>query len=309
MLRSSAHLAFLGACLCAAVVVLGACETVPDDELVQPTVTRTVPPTPPADLPGLPTGDAGIAPDDVVWAQGSALHVGPRTVDLAPLRIESFVVVVGGVFFVSDSELWFTDLQRARATPFKAVGDLAVSRDGGRLAFIDLGHGPQDAEGTRLAAVMAYDTRTGASLLASYDGMGDPLEDDLEDRYRASAPRVLGFDDGDLLVQGLEGAQLHDLPEGGAAPGGGAAPPAVPVEGEVELDLPEGAIGPGLGLRGYPADFSEGRWLDEDRVAGLGTYDGVRAVVTCDLARRACTRSPARLEAGPVLFGDGRPAG
>ena len=47
------------------------------------------------------SGTGDVSPADVVWAQGSVLHVGRRTVDLRRSRIDAFVVVPGGVFVLA----------------------------------------------------------------------------------------------------------------------------------------------------------------------------------------------------------------
>ena len=60
--------------------------------------------------------------------QGSVLHVGRQQVDLSPIEIEAFVVVPGGVFLLSQGELWFTDLARVRGTGQTDVTGVAHQR-------------------------------------------------------------------------------------------------------------------------------------------------------------------------------------
>jgi hypothetical protein len=193
--------AVLAAVLAVSLVACGA----PDDELVPPVVTTTVPPEPPTDLVDLPVGTGNLAPGDRVRARDGVLKVDGRTVDLSPLHVDDFVVVRGGIFFRNDTELWFTDLGRARGTGYTDVQSLVASPDGRRLAFLDLEHGPKDARGTSLAISIAYDATTGKALVASYAGMGDLTRDDLAARYRREPPRVLGFDGDTLLVHGATG--------------------------------------------------------------------------------------------------------
>jgi hypothetical protein len=181
----------------------------PDDEATPPVVTTTLPPETPKDLPDLPVGHADVGPGDHVRARGSVLHVDGTTVDLAPMRIGALVVVTGGVFFLNGTELWFTDLSRARATGYADVRSLVASPNGTRLAFLDLQHGPKDKDGTPLAISIAYDATTGTSLAASYDGMGDVTTDDLSQLYERDEPRIIGFEGDALVVHGATGGDLR----------------------------------------------------------------------------------------------------
>lgn len=198
----------LAAALLAASVLVAGCGA-PDDETAAPVVTTTMPPQLPTDLPQLPVGTGDIGPGDRVQVRGSVLHVGGRSADLAPLRIGEHVVVKGGVYFLNGTELWFTDLGRARATGFEDVRSLVASPNGARLAFLDLQHGPKDKDGTPLAISIAYDATTGTSLVASYDGMGDVTTDDLSRLYQRDEPRIVGFAGHDLVVHGATGADLR----------------------------------------------------------------------------------------------------
>jgi hypothetical protein len=189
----------------------------PDDETVPPVVTTTVAPEPPTNLADLPVGSGAVAPGDRVRARDGVLKVGRRSVDLAPLRVDDFVVVRGAVFFLNGTELWFTDLGRARGTGYADVRSLVASPDGRRVAFLDFEHGPRDAQGTPLAISIAYDATTGKALAASYAGMGDLTRDDLADLYRSETPRVSGFEGADLLVHGATGKDYRIPLDGTAA--------------------------------------------------------------------------------------------
>lgn len=199
------------------VLVLAGCGAPDDETTPRPTVTTTVPPETPTDLVDLPVGHGDVGPDDRVRAKGGVLRVnGREAVDLAPLRVDELAVVRGGVFFRNGTELWFTDLGRAEATGYGDVGSLVASPDGARFAFLDFEHGPKDQFGTPLAFSVAYDASTGAPLVASYAGMGDVITDDLTDLYEDAEPRILGFEDDDLLVHG--GTGDYRIPLDGGSP-------------------------------------------------------------------------------------------
>ena len=195
---------------------LGACGA-PDDETERPTATTTLPPEVPTDLADLPVGHGKVGPGDRVRAHGNTLRVNGRAIDLAPLQVNDFAVVEGGVFFRNETELWFTDLGRAEPTPYTDVQSLVASPDGRRFAFLDLQHGPKDTYGTPLAISLAYDATTGKALVASYAGMGDITTDDLLDLYEDAEPAVLGFDGDDLLVHGATGGDYR-IPLDGSPP-------------------------------------------------------------------------------------------
>jgi hypothetical protein len=206
----------LGAAVLAAVVAvaLAGCGA-PDDETARPHASASVAPVALGDLADLPVGTGEVRPGDRVRARGSSLVVDGRAVDLAPMRVDEFAVVLGGVFFRNGTELWFTDLARARATGYGDVGSLVASPDGRRLAFLDFEHGPPDEYGTPLAMSVAYDATTGKSLVASYAGMGDVDEDDLTDLYEDGEPRIIGFDGDALLVHGATGGDYRIPLDGG----------------------------------------------------------------------------------------------
>ena len=206
----------LAPALLAGALLLAGCGA-PDDETTRPTVTTTLPPETPTDLPHLPVGQGDVGPGDPVRVHRSVLRVGGRTVRLSPLRVDDLAVVRGGVFFRNGTELWFTDLGRVRATGYAHVESLVASPDGTRLAFLDLEHGPKDRYGTPLAISIAYDATTGTPLVASYEGMGDLHTDDLADLYEDGDPRIVGFEGDDLLVHGATGGDLR-IPLGVGAP-------------------------------------------------------------------------------------------
>lgn len=145
--------------LLAVTTLVTGCETTTDDEMVpnpQKTVTRSASPTPTAAPASVPVGQGEVSADDVVWARGSVLHVEERSVDLASVGVDGFVVVPGGVFVLSNQELWFTDLSRLRGTALTGVTGLGATADRSRIIVSSTLEGD-----TRTSA---YDTRTGRAV-------------------------------------------------------------------------------------------------------------------------------------------------
>lgn len=151
-------------------LALSACEMKPDPETTRPHVTRTAAPQVPSDLPTLPVGQGAVGPGDEVAVSGATIRVGKHSVDLAPLRVDSWAVVPGGLYFLNRSELWFTDLRRARPTPFKDVSDLRATDGGSRVVFIDNGHGAKGVDGEPMPLQLVYDAADGTPVRARYIG-------------------------------------------------------------------------------------------------------------------------------------------
>lgn len=145
-----------------------ACERAPDDEMVVPSVTETAAPETPSHLPDLPVGKAGLRPADRVSVAGSVIKVGPRTIDVTPMRVDAHVVTPGGIYFLNGSELWFTDLVRLTPTPFKKVRSLRLGDGGEQLVFVDLEHGAADAAGRPRELEVRYRTASGKPLDSRY---------------------------------------------------------------------------------------------------------------------------------------------
>lgn len=139
-------------------VLLAGCAAATDDGAPRPTRTVTVTATPSvaAAPEAVPVGDGDVSPADVVWAQGSVLHVDDRTVDLAPVEVEAFVVVDGGVFVLADTEVWFTDLARVRGTGLSGVSALGTDAAASVLGVV----GEQAGRPLR----QGYDARTGRAV-------------------------------------------------------------------------------------------------------------------------------------------------
>lgn len=128
-----------GVGLLVAVLALSGCERGEDDELApRPTPSPSATPSPTLRPPAqVPLGGADWSSADVVWAHGSTLHVGSRTVDLAPVAVERVVATPTGAYVLARGELWSVDLRRAEGTRLPRVERVGLARDGGAL-LVDL---------------------------------------------------------------------------------------------------------------------------------------------------------------------------
>jgi hypothetical protein len=147
----------------ALLLLVSGCEPGQDDEMVPPTRTVTASPSPDVTaVPDtVPTGRGVVAPDVVVWASGNTLHVGRRSVDLAPVGLDGFVAVPGGVYVVRDGRLWFTDLTRLKDTGITGVTRLGATADASRILV--------DVATPGAGATYAFDAVTGSAV--SPDGL------------------------------------------------------------------------------------------------------------------------------------------
>jgi hypothetical protein len=266
----------LSSLLVVAVLVLASgCRLGDDDEMVPPTRTVTASPSPRVTaVPStIPVGDGKISPSDAVWAQDSVLHVGTGQVDLAPRRVDSFVVVPGGLYFVDHDQLWFTDLVRVRDTGLRGVTGLATNKDGSAIR-VELS-GP--------ASVHAYDSRDGSSLspdkvvpVTVADRLGSPVAVSLRsERSDASSPPP---------APGRRGPGRYGVL-------GGDGEPLVGFVSATRVRVPlTGVVGDGFELV---------RWTSGSTVVGLARAGAKPlAVIRCDLAARSCTTL------GKVVSGD-----
>ena len=239
------------------------CELSQDDEMAPPpkrTVTKSPAPPVPTQVP---TGQGSVSPQTVVWAQDSTLHFGKRQVDVSPLRIDSFVVVNGGVFFISRSELWFTDLSRVRGTGFTGVTRVSTTRDAGALRV-------QTSQGS--ASGYAFDLATGASK--AVDEAVPATDADL----RGTPEQVV------LRVGGSDAAPVDArLGPGGYGIVGGDGGQLVVFDATTHKQVP---------LKGVvAAGFKLVRWQGRTAFFGLALGDDGNpvAVMSCYLTTRSCT--------------------
>ncbi len=147
--------------LALAFVLAAAGCSISEDEEMRPRPTHTVTGTQsalprravPARVP-VPGADAPpIGPGTRPWVRGSVLHVADREVDVAPLRVDAWVVVPGGIYFLDGDKLWLTDLSRVRDTGLDDVERLETTPDGSRVVVRFGGPGRPTA--------YAFDTRSG----------------------------------------------------------------------------------------------------------------------------------------------------
>jgi hypothetical protein len=250
------------------IALTSGCELSQDDEMAQPpkrTVTRSPVPAAPTKVP---VGQGSVSPAAVVWAQDSTLHVGDRQVDVSPLSIDSFVVVPGGVYFLSRGELWFTDLNRARGTGLMGVARLSTSRDAGALRVeIAAGSGP--------AKVYAYDHDTGASMPA--DQAAPVTDADLRGERKRIVLRS-------TISDGATSEAPVDIRLGGGryAVVGGDGGGLVVIDATTRMRVPlKGVVGTGFKLV---------RWQNPSAFFGLamGQEGKPLAMMNCNLTSRSC---------------------
>lgn len=137
---------------------------------------------------------------EVTWAQGSTLHHGSSSFDLAPLVVHALRPSRHGIFLrVSDTPAFEAPTRWVlydgrRATPVPGdVDDVIVSPDGQHAGWIDR-DGPWRPAG-RVAEVVVVDLGSGQPVHRTSDGMGGGWGDDLPNRYEELEPTFLGFDE------------------------------------------------------------------------------------------------------------------
>jgi len=268
------------------VMITSGCELSQDDEMAPrptKTVTKSQRPDTATTTPApktLPVGEGTITPQAVVWAQESTLHYGTKQVDVSPLRIDSFVVVAGGVFFLSRRELWFTDLSRVRGTGFAGVTRLSATADAGALR-VD--------RGTGSGGNYAYDLGTGESMSA--DQVVPATDEDL----RGTAEQV------ELRPAGSGEETPSAAPvEARRGPGnfgvvGGDGERLAVFDARTRKRVPlTGVLGNGFQLV---------RWQGGVAFFGVALEDGnPLAIVSCNLSSRSCTTFGKPVEGISLVF-------
>lgn len=251
------------------VTLTSACELSQDDEMApkpKRTVTKSPAPKAPASVP---VGEGSISPATMVWAQDSTLHFGNSQVDISPLNIDSFVVVDGGVFFLSQGELWFTDLSRARGTGLMGVKQLSTT-PGAEALRVEVGAGSGPAK------VFAYDASTGESMPA-YEAI-PATDSDLRGTRKRLVLRSTTSD-------GATSEAPVDLrlgPDDRYGVVGGDGGGLVVIDATTRKRVPlTGVVGTGFKLV---------RWQNSSAFYGvaLGNEGKPLAMVSCNLSSRSC---------------------
>jgi hypothetical protein len=202
---------------CAALLV-SACATTPDDEMVpRPTAVTTLVSRAAAPLPRLPHGPSTYVPGHPASVHDGVIHAGGHTVAVAPLRADEAVATRGGTYFLNAGELWYVGGHAARSTGLVDLAHLAVSSDGRYLALVDRTHGPSVPGGVPVASVVAYDTTSGRVVLRSSAGMGS-AGDDLRAAYAADPPRVVSVSDDAVVARTPAGRYRYPLDGSTPAP-------------------------------------------------------------------------------------------
>jgi hypothetical protein len=159
----------------------------------------------------LPGGGPDFLDRKVTWAQGSTIHYGNRTFDVAPLVVHALRPSRNGLFLeVSDtarfdaSTRWILfDGGQTTAVPGD-VKDVVVAPSGNYAGWIDR-DGPWRPAG-RVAEVIVVDLRNGQVVFRSSSGMGGGFGDDLGARYENLPPAFLGFDRGSAYWRNATGS-------------------------------------------------------------------------------------------------------
>lgn len=257
--------------LLALVVTTSGCRVGADDEMVAPARTVTAAPMPQATIAptSVPVGDGEVSRSVAVWAQDSTLRFGPEQVSLFPRRIESLVVVQGGVFLLDQGALWFTDLVRVRDTGLRDVTEVAADSDADTL-LVTRSTAPGQTER------LAYELENGVAT-------------DVAEVRPATVADLRGTP-----------AQVSVRPAADAAASLSAVPPrsarlgpgeyGVLDEAEGELVAFASATGARIPLKGVVGTgFELVRWTSGSTFYGVAEKAGRPvAVISCDLDDRRC---------------------
>jgi len=267
----------------AVLVFATGCRAGADDEMVPPTRTITASPSPPTVTAPtrVPVGHGKVSTSSVVWAQENTLHVGARRFDLSPRRVDSFVVVRGGVFFVDRGTVWFTDLARVRDTGLRSVTRLTTTRDHSAMRVeMSAGSGP--------SSVHAYDVLDGAST-----SPGNATPATTADRLGTSVQVTLAPERSDLNPVTPAPAVQARLGPGHFGIVGGDGEPLIAFVSATKVRVPlAGVVGDGFELV---------RWTSGSTLFGLARAGAKPlATISCDLRARRCT-TLGRVVAGRLL--------
>lgn len=277
----------VGAVVTAAIAALVAsgCSVGTADDETAPAPRRTVVVTPSqqaspqAAVPTtVPPARGAVGPGDVVWVQGSVLHVGADAWDLAPRSVDSFVVVRGGVYFIDSGGLWFTDTVTVKDTGVVGATGLRTDPAGTGLLV------------TLAGRTRAFDVRTGARVAPR---TVDPAT--IEQRLGRPVTIRLRPERSDLASGGPVTARLGSGTYG--VVDSESEPPAAFVAATRQTVPLRGASGSGFELV---------RWTGPSTFYGLVLrQDRPYAVLGCDVAAGSCRTWGRVAGGGSLLFGSG----
>lgn len=163
----------------------------------------------------LPVGPTTWDADAPAWFYDGTLHVGKRTVELAP-DPDLFVLGPTGAYWTHGGTLMFTSADGA-TQEVAEVGwsNVAMSADRSVFATVDQSRGPTDKYGTHVIQLAVFDTRTGDQIYRTPDE--EPSDGaDLADLYGEIMPLLRGVSDERAFYDGT----TITLADGSVTPAG-----------------------------------------------------------------------------------------
>ena len=141
-------------------------------------------------------------PGEIVWAQGSTIHVGERTYDVSPHEILAmdwtpYVLYLTLTDHPLERNGFAAEYDGSEVRKLDDVySDIVTSADGTYAAWIERSEsGPLDE---RLARLVVIDAATGDTVFRTSEGMGAG-EEHLSDLYAEQSPYVRAFRGDELL--------------------------------------------------------------------------------------------------------------
>lgn len=160
------------------------------------TTATTAPSSPPVTTPSPSAEQPVFGNAELVWAQGSVVHVDDASFDLSPQLIDWLAWSPSRLYLGSHNgeESRTISFDGIDQTDLGAVdGRVVTSPDGDLAAWIDRA-GPERPAG-QVAQLVVQDTATGEIVHRTSEGMGGEEGDDLGDRYEELPPSVTAIRD------------------------------------------------------------------------------------------------------------------
>lgn len=280
--------------------------------------------SPPEETAAWATSTDPVEAGGLVWAVGGVVHLSDGTTIDVGGPITTYVVAGDGVYFTpAESDEAGTEHGNMTTGPLHFadrdgevtdtgltvyVESLGSSPDGRYLGLIDATSGPEDRfSGLRRATAIIVDLTTGARVVETADGMGDPEEDDLDHDYPEVYLGVRFPDIGSAFVEGL-GDFRYSLPDGEGAPAdAGVRSPSDPTSPDGAWTIRDRGFDDQVTSReGEPTPIVTGTprrdlrwWLDDSTVVGIAISgpgagqdlgpDNASTLVTCQVPEGSCT--------------------